>query len=321
MSDMGIVVASKNGDIGLPDAIDVLRRGGSAVDAVVAGIARVEANPNDHSVGFSGLPNVLGDVELDASIMDGRTRATGAVGAVQHYQDAILLARRVMELLPHSFLVGDGAERFAAEVGLSPTTLLTSEARHIWEQRLGKQAATEGDPFMDRIRELVVSTARDPELPDAHGTVNVIARDRHGDTACGVSTSGWAWKYPGRLGDSPVIGAGNYADNRWGAAACTGRGEMALRCCTAHSVVTSMRFGMNLGQALEAAMADLVSLDDPYASEINIVAIDRHGLHHGISTTAGKTYVFIDEGMSSIEERERLCMPFPAQPTTGAARR
>jgi beta-aspartyl-peptidase (threonine type) len=310
VTNNAIVVASKNGDVGMMDAIDVLRTGGSAIDAVVAGISRVEANPDDHSVGFSGLPNLLGTVELDASIMDGLTRATGAVGAVQDYQDVILLARRVMELLPHSFLVGDGAQRFAAEIGMQRTTLLTSEAEQIWDRRLGDRSATDGDPFMSRIRELVASTARDPELPDVHGTVNVIARDRNGNIASGVSTSGWAWKYPGRLGDSPVIGAGNYADNRWGAAACTGRGEMSLRCCTAHSVVTSMRFGSDLRQALVAAMDDLVSLDDSFASEINIVAIDRIGNHGGASTTEGKTYVFIDETMSSPEERTRLWVPF-----------
>ena len=157
------------------------------------------------------------------------------------------------------------------------------------------------------MRELVRSFSRDPELPDeAHGTVNVIARDREGNLACGVSTSGWAWKFPGRLGDSPIIGAGNYADNRWGAAACTGRGEMAQRLCTAHSIVTFMRFGMDLGQALHTAFGDLLALDDPYKSEVNIVAVDRHGNHAAASTAPGKTYVFMREDMDDYVEADRL---------------
>ncbi|MEZ4496967.1 MAG: isoaspartyl peptidase/L-asparaginase [Thermomicrobiales bacterium] len=117
--------------------------------------------------------------------------------------------------------------------------------------------------------------------------MNFIAQDATGAIACGVSTSGWAWKYPGRLGDSPVIGAGNYADNRFGAAACTGRGEMAQRCLTARSVVTFMRFGMDISAALEQAMLDLRELDDPYRSEMNIIALDRNG-NPGAASSASR---------------------------------
>src|SRR5690606_40054984 len=126
-----------------------------------------------------------------------------------------------------------------------------------------------------------------------HGTVNFIARDRNGDLACAVSTSGWAWKYPGRMGDSPIIGAGNYADNRWGAAACTGRGEMAQRCLTAHSVVMFLRFGMSLEEALEQAMKDLHHLDAPHRSEMNIVPRDRDGNPRAASTAPHRTYLLM----------------------------
>jgi beta-aspartyl-peptidase (threonine type) len=220
----GLVVASTNGRVGIEAAIEVLRGGGSAVDAVVAGIRPVEATPEDHSVGYGGLPNLLGEVELDASLMDGKTLASGAVGALRGYQDAILLARRVMEDLPHVLIVGEGASRLAAEVGLPARDLLTAEAERVWRERLDGAGA--GSAYVARVREMVARLSRDPETPEeTHGTVNVIARDGAGNIACGVSTSGWAWKYPGRLGDSPIIGAGNYADNRWGAAACTGRGR------------------------------------------------------------------------------------------------
>jgi beta-aspartyl-peptidase (threonine type) len=319
----GIVVGSLNANVGIVEAVEVLRAGGTATDAVVAAIKRVEANPDDHSVGYSGLPNLLGEVELDASIMEGRGLRYGAVGALQGYQDAIELARRVMDELPHSLIVGDGAARFAAENGLPPADLLTPEAKRIWHDGLNRSDAwmAGSAAYGDRMRELVRLITTDPEKPvvpgsdePPHGTVNVVARDREGRLAAGVSTSGYAWKYPGRLGDSPIAGAGNYADDRWGAAACTGRGEMALRCCTAHSVVTFLRFGMSLGAALRQAMLDLRVLDDPYASDMNIVALDKDGNHAGASTAAGKTYVAMSESMEMWEERPRLHVPLDDLP-------
>ncbi|MGH2560671.1 MAG: N(4)-(beta-N-acetylglucosaminyl)-L-asparaginase [Thermomicrobiales bacterium] len=309
----GIVVASTNGDVGIAEAVSVLRHGGSAVDAVVAGIRLVEANPDDHSVGYSGLPNLLGEVELDASVMDGNGLRAGAVGALHGYEEAVLVAQRVMDDLPHSLIVGQGADRFAREVGLEPKDLLTPEAHEIWNRRftgIGRPAGVSQDRYFTRIRDLVATMAVDPDMPeDHHGTVNVIARDRAGNVACGVSTSGLAWKYPGRLGDSPIIGAGNYADDRYGAAACTGRGEMAQRCCTAHSVVTFMRFGMNLDEALRTAMIDLRSLHDPFASEMNVVALDKDGIHGAASTSAEKTYIYMTESMESHVEQARTHVP------------
>jgi beta-aspartyl-peptidase (threonine type) len=306
---LGTVIASANGSVGIERAVEVLRSGGSAVDAVTEGIKLVEANPEDHTVGYSGLPNLLGEVELDASIMDGKGLRAGSVGALHGYQDAIELARKVMEDLPHVLIVGAGADRFAAEVGLPPTDLLTDAAREIWQARLdGAEPVALGgqNAYYERMRDVVKRMTADPEKPkDHHGTVNFIARDRTGNIACGVSTSGWAWKYPGRLGDSPIIGAGNYADNRWGAAACTGRGEMAQRCCTAHSVVVFMRFGMDLDEAVRTAMLDLNALDDPYASEMNIIAMDRDGRFSAASTSPTKTFISMTEEMETFAESPR----------------
>lgn len=305
----GIVVASHNGHIGIEASIEVLRAGGSATDAVIAGIRLVEANPDDHTVGYSGLPNLLGEVELDASIMEGSGLRAGSVGALKGYQDAADVARHVMDTLPHVLIGGEGAARLAREMGLEPKELLTPEAEQIWRKRIADQTDRDAS-YLGRIQELVTITTEDPELAERlgeppHGTVNFIARDRNGNIACGVSTSGWAWKYPGRMGDSPIIGAGNYADNRWGAAACTGRGEMAQRCVTAHSVVTFMRFGMSLDEALHQAMKDLEQLDDPYASEMNIVALDRDGRPGAVSTNPEKTYVVMTEDMTEPDERPR----------------
>jgi beta-aspartyl-peptidase (threonine type) len=310
---VGAVIASANGNVGIVRAVEVLRNGGTAVDAVTEGIKLVEANPEDHTVGYSGLPNLLGEVELDASIMDGDGLRAGAVGALHGYQDAIELARKVMEDLPHVLIVGAGADQFAAEVGLPPTDLLTEAAREIWQARLDGAAAVAPSgqhAYYERMRDVVKRMTSDPEKPkDHHGTVNFIARDRVGNIACGVSTSGWAWKYPGRLGDSPIIGAGNYADNRWGAAACTGRGEMAQRCCTAHSVVMFMRFGMGLEEAVRTAMLDLRALDDPYASEMNIIAMDRDGRYTAASTSLTKTFVAMTEEMDTYIEAPRFHVP------------
>lgn len=305
-----IIISSHNGAFALPEAMELLKSGGSAVDAVVLGCTRVEANPEDHTVGFSGLPNLLGEVELDASVMDGKGLRAGSVGALKGYQDAAKLAQHVMETLPHVLLGGDGPMRLAEEFGLTPTNLLTPEAEEIWKSRLD-DAEDRDSSYLSRIRQMV-NLAEDPEIAErtgtgepAHGTVNFIAMDTYGNIATGVSTSGWAWKYPGRMGDSPVIGAGNYADNRWGAAACTGRGEMAQRCLTAHSVVTFMRFGMSLDEALQQAMLDLNALDDPYASEMNILAMDKDGNPGAASSNSSKEFALITADMSEAEMRPR----------------
>jgi len=303
-----LLAGSVNAHVGFRDGMDVLRSGGSAIDAIVAAIRQVEANPDDHSVGFSGLPNLDGDVELDASIMDGRTLATGAVAAVQGYQDAISLARVVMDELPHVLVVGPGAGRLASEAGFRTRDLLTPEARAIWESPF-TEAGT-ADAYREKMRELAGRLSRDPERPhDAHGTVNVVARDAAGNLASGVSTSGWAWKFPGRVGDSPIIGAGNYVDNRWGAATCTGRGEMAQRCCTAHSVVSLMRCGMSLADALRSAAEDLHQLQDAFRSDVNIIGVDRDGRHSAVSTAPGKTYIAMSGDADDIVELERTFVP------------
>ena len=312
----GIVVASSNGNVGIQASVEVLRAGGSAVDAIVAGIKFVEANPDDHSVGYSGLPNLLGEVELDASIMEGAGLRAGSVGALHGYQDAIALAKQVMDTLPHVLIVGAGADRLAGEVDLPAIDLLTPEAITIWKQRfenLGTGEPGTREAYYTRIADIVGETASDPqkvEVEDYHGTVNFIARDNAGNIACGVSTSGWAWKYPGRLGDSPIIGAGNYADNRWGAAACTGRGEMAQRCLTSHSVVTFMRFGMTVEDALRQAMVDLRSLDDPYRSEMNIIALNRDGKPAAASSALDKTYIYQTTDMNDFIEELRIPVPY-----------
>lgn len=304
-----ILVGSTNAQVGFAQAMEILRSGGSALDAVEVCIRAVESNPTDHSVGLGGLPNVLGVVELDASIMDGRSLAAGAVAAVKGYEHPITIARQVMERLPHVFLVGEGAEQFAADIGEPRVNLLTAEAKAIYEGKLRENTHPMIWAQNQKLRELVAQVAQQAETAaeEFHGTVDVIALDAHGNIASGVSTSGWAWKYPGRVGDSPIIGAGNYADNRYGACACTGYGEMALRCSTAHSVILYMKMGMSLEDAAREAMRDLKILTLPFEGRMNLVAIDRHGNHVGMTdqTHGGATYIIQTGEMAEPEIRPR----------------
>jgi len=304
-----IVVASRNGIVGIKEAMRVLSEGGSAVDAVEAGIRLVEANPDDHTVGFGGYPNLLGQVEVDAGIMDGRDLAAGAVGALQDIAHPISVARKVMEHLPHVFLVGQGAARFAAEMGFQRRELLTEEARQTWAA--GLQAAMPPGVYrqLPDVPDLWrwVEIATDPER--ARGTVNFLAQDAAGDLCAGTSTSGWAWKYPGRLGDTPVVGAGLYADNRYGAVACTGMGEMAIRAGTALSLVHYLKMGLPLAEAGRQAMADLNDLGGRYRSRMHLIALDQDGGHAGFSSAEGSSYVYITEGMLEPEEVPRTYVP------------
>jgi len=333
LNSVPLVIGSANAAIGLPQAMDVLRRGGSALDAVETAIRAVESNPEDHTVGLSGLPNLLGEVELDASLMDGRTLAAGAVAAVRRFEHPISIARRVMEELPHVLLAGEGAERFAREMGFPEVDLATPAALEQWKQGLAEAvglpaaepaAGSRGRPavmghrerYLERMRALARRLAVDPEK--AHGTVNVIARDLAGNLASGVSTSGWAWKYPGRVGDSPVIGAGNYCDNRYGAAACTGRGEMTIRLGTARSLVLYLQLGRSLIEAGRQAMLDLDGLHDPFFGSVSIIAVDARGRHAAFSDRPDARYVVLEGDQPAPVELPRVHVPIAPRSNGGS---
>ena len=299
-----IVIASANGNVGMDAATEVLRAGGSALDAVEAGARLVESNPEDHSVGAGGYPNLLGEVELDASLMEGTTRRAGAVAALQGYPHPISVARALLEHLPqHLMLVGPGAARFAAERGFATQTLLTPETEAVWRRRIADEGELTGDAASLSFQ---VAKAQDPER--TVGTVNFIAQDAQGRIACAVSTSGWAFKYPGRVGDSAVIGAGNYCDDRYGACACTGLGEWAIRGGTARSVVLGLQCGLSLREACERALHDLRDIPLPASIEsvMSLVALDRDGGHTAYSTAAGRTYVWQTPDMGTYETTERF---------------
>ncbi len=294
MTHNPILIATHNGTPGFAGGMAILRGGGSALDAVEAATRAVEDNLEDTSVGSGGLPNLLGQVELDALLMDGETLAAGAVAALQGYPNPISVARRVMEALPHVLLVGEGAARFAREMGFAQADLLTETSQRIWQERLNNEGA-----YFQKMRDLAATMAQDPEVAaeqynegrSVTGTVNFLARDAQGRIAVATSTSGWAWKYPGRVGDTPIVGAGGYADSRYGAAACAGRGEMALRASSARSVVLYLKMGLPLWNACREATKDLYDLQDEYASGMHILALDAQGAHAGFSNQRGVHYL------------------------------
>ncbi|HEY6538320.1 MAG TPA: isoaspartyl peptidase/L-asparaginase [Candidatus Dormibacteraeota bacterium] len=304
-----LLVASENGSVGMAAGWQVLEDRGTALDAVEAATRLVEDNPEDHSVGYSGYPNLLGQVELDASLMEGTSRRAGTVGSVHGYRHPITIARAVMDRLPHVMVVGAGAERLAAEIGMEQEELLTEAAAAAWQAGIDGRI-DESDAHY-RLVSRVSSLFKDPE--HIAGTVNFLAIDSEGHIASAVSTSGWAWKYPGRLGDSPVIGAGNYCDDRHGAAACTGWGELAIRGATAHSVVSGLAAGLPLAEAARRASVDLRGLDVPQGDPImSLVALDRAGEHVGLSTRAGSSYLAWEEGQTSFQTLPRAVVSLAA---------
>lgn len=286
------IVASGNGAAALPSGIEVLMRGGSALDAVETCAKIVEADVTDTSVGRGGKPNVLGVVELDASIVDGSTHRTGAVAALTGYLHPISVARAVMERTPHVFLVGDGAARFAREIGARRAQNLTASTRKLWIERLRAVGET---PASVRRRAKLLPVVR-RTVREERGTVNFLAIDRRGNVASAVTTSGWAYKYPGRVGDSPVIGAGNYSDTRYGAAACTGFGELAIRNVTAKTAVDRLATGMPADVVARAAIADANALDD---AAFNIVVLTARGAHAAATNRTGRRYVWMTTAMDA----------------------
>lgn len=305
------MIASERGEVGLPAGVSLLGAGGTAMDAVEMAIRVVEANEADHYVGVGGLPNLLGVVELDASIMDGATRRAGAVAAVTGFPHPISIARAVADRLPqHVLLVGAGAERFADEASIERGPTLTDEARRLWRDGLDPAALEDvnqvrgpGETAYRREALKRIAAMSPPDGP--WGTVNVLALDAAGNLAVGVSTSGYPWKYPGRVGDSAVIGAGNYCDNRVGGAACTGRGELAIRATTARSVLLALAECGDPGQACATALAETADLPDDFRSGLQALCLTPDGRHGGASTRGDATYSVMTAEDESFRTEQR----------------
>ena len=235
----------------------ILKSGGSALDAVVRGVEVAERDPAIKSVGFGGYPNAEGEVEVDAAVMDGRTLGYGAVAGLGNIATPTAVARRVMEKTDHVLLVGDGALKFARSQGFEESNMLTEQGREAWEK--WKRERT-GPPA------------------DAHDTIGMIALDESGNLAAACTTSGAAFKLPGRVGDSPLIGSGLYADNDAGAAVATGRGEEIVRTCGSFAVVEHMRQGKSPQEACEAVVQHLIArVPSARPYQMAYIAIDKYG--------------------------------------------
>ena len=234
---------------------DILGAGGRAIDAVERATNEIEVDPEDTSVGYGGLPNEDGVVQLDASIMDGRTYNAGAVASLEGIKTPSSVARLVMDRTDHVMLVGPAALDFAKSFGFEEENLLTERARAEWLKWREERGENDDWGPADHLRGLPETEASRPDpAVHHHGTVNVLAVDANGDVAGITSTSGLSWKIPGRIGDSPIIGAGLYVDNDVGAAGATGRGEDVIKSCATYYIVMRMAAGRTPQQACEDAL-------------------------------------------------------------------
>jgi N4-(beta-N-acetylglucosaminyl)-L-asparaginase len=294
-----LIISSTNGLHALDKGMDILKKGGDTLDAVIAAVTVVEDDPNDTSVGYGGLPNEEGEVELDASCMHGPTGRAGSVASVRRIKNVARLAQTVMQKTNHVMIVGEGARRFAVAEGFEDQNLLTDSTRKIWlawkassslnwrpgidspEWKDHISAIFDGDPEQIAFAERVI--ARPPT-----GTIPCMAVDEKGDISATTTTSGLAWKIPGRVGDSPIIGAGCCVDNEVGAAGSTGKGEENIKISGGHTIIEMMRKGMSPQDACLEAMhrvAHNYKNDKTKLSTFHIFfyALNKDGVHGAAS--------------------------------------
>ncbi|HEY3280845.1 MAG TPA: N(4)-(beta-N-acetylglucosaminyl)-L-asparaginase [Armatimonadota bacterium] len=286
-----IAIATWNfGVTAVKAAIPLLLAGRSALDALEVGIRAVEDDPEVDTVGYGGKPNREGVVECDAGLLWGPTRRVGAVAGLRDIREAITTARWVMERTTHALLVGDGAREFAVAQGLEPISMLTDRSLEAWRKWKAEQGPSEG-----------------------HDTVGMVTIDRKGDVCAGTSTSGLPWKLPGRVGDSPLVGSGFYADNAIGGAAATGQGEEILRYCASYEAVRLMGQGRTPQQACEEVLGWVLRENPGFAGEliVSVLACDKQGRVGGASTGPGFSVAVARE--RSIEEWKDPWIPSAPQ--------
>jgi N4-(beta-N-acetylglucosaminyl)-L-asparaginase len=296
-------------------AMEILRAGGDTLDAVVAGVNLVEDDPWDDSVGYGGLPNEEGEVELDASVMHGPTRRAGAVANLKYIKNPSKVAKLIMERTDHILLVGEGALRFALQHGFKKEDLLTEASRQAWlkwkeelnpkdnwgpswhrtapggKKVSGRSLSREEIDFNEYVADRLKNRPT--------GTINCLALDANGDLSGVTTTSGLAWKIPGRVGDSPLIGCGLYVDNEVGAAGSTGRGEECIFINGGHTVVENMRRGMS---PVEAALDAVKRVSARYGDnlealgdiQINFYALNKRGEYGAACLWKGSKFAVHD---------------------------
>lgn len=274
-------------NFGLPackQSLETLRKTGSILDAIEKGINVPEADPSVDSVGVGGAPNSEGIVQLDACFMDGATHGAGSVAGLENYPHPISVARRVMEKTKHVLLVGRGAADFAKSQGFAQQELLTEDQKKkwlAWKEKQPKPAVS----------------------PPSHDTIALVGMDETGHLAGGCSTSGLAYKLPGRVGDSPILGSGLYVDGDVGAAGATGIGENVMRYCGSFLIVEFMRSGMEPAAACKATIERIAKHERKAAADlhINFLAIDKQGRWGAAGTDAEYKIAVVTDQSATLE--------------------
>ncbi len=315
-----VVIASANGIRGVARAYDMITRQNSdTLDAIISGVNIQELDPEDQSVGLGGLPNEEGVVQLDASCMHGPTKRAGAVGALEDIATPSLVAKAVMDYTDHIMLVGAGAKKFALEMGFKEQNLLTDKSRRDWLR--WKACLNPADSWLDTRSDSMLPPPRTAGLPFddplqvkfTTGTINMNAVNAAGEISSVTTTSGLAWKLPGRVGDSPIIGAGQYCDNTVGAAGSTGRGEANIKVCGAFLTVEFMRQGMSPDQACMKTIERVIAMTerrllDPNGRplfDLQFYALSKDGRFGSASAYEGYNFSVADSSGARL-----VAMPF-----------
>ena len=304
-------ISSANGREATRIAYDLVMQGKDTLDACVAGVTVVENDPNDTSVGYGGLPNEEGVVELDSAVMHGPSHSCGGVASIRDIKNPAQVARLVMKTTDHVLLVGEGAKRFAIANGFKEENLLTERARKAWLR--WKHSLSDNDDWVGELGE------EDPALLEAFGgrptgTIHCASLNANGDISCCTTTSGLAWKIPGRVGDSPIIGAGLYCDNDIGSCGSTGRGEANLKNLCSFAAVELMRNGMSPEQAgLEVLKRvadhtpDRLRDDDGRPNfGLNFYLLSKDGRHAGVTMWGPGRFAVTDADGTRHEESAAL---------------
>ncbi|WP_103070651.1 isoaspartyl peptidase/L-asparaginase family protein [Aquimarina sediminis] len=275
------------------EAWKILSKGGTALDAVEQGVRTAEANPDVQSVGLGGFPDREGNVTLDACIMDHNSNC-GAVSFLQHIKHPISVARKVMEETPHVMLTGSGALQFALEQGYKKEELLTPKSKKAYEEWLQK---SDYKPVINI---------------ENHDTISILALDEDGNISGACTTSGAAWKMHGRVGDSPIIGAGLFLDNEVGAAAATGLGEAVIRTAGSAMVVELMRQGKSPAEACKEIVERIYKVHKNHKDleylQVGFIAINKQGEYGGYSLRSGFNYAINDNKNGNRMEDAKFIM-------------
>ncbi len=313
--DGPIAISSANGLRATAKAVEMVSQGADTLDAVIAGVNIVEEDPNDMSVGYGGLPNEEGIVELDSCVMHGPTCEAGAVAAIRNIKTPSRVAQLVMQRTDHVMIVGEGALRFARAHGFAETNLLTDKARKAWLR--WKEQHSDSDDWIPAEKSGFGDSRSDvaSKLPFTYGTITCSVLAPNGQMSGVTTTSGLSYKIPGRIGDSPIIGAGLFVDNEVGAAGATGRGEAVIKICGSHTVVEAMRHGMSPEEACLHAIKQIAKTtkikrlrrkDGKPNFDVKMYALSKEGQFGAASIWSGAKFAVYEGGRNRLEDCAHL---------------